>query len=154
MFDLFTARSSLPPCAFIWALDSFVREKCWEFQTASPLKPLGQCCSNFKWSLLGAGEQKIAKIVTIHWPRWLLCPYMVKTFKKPSSPELNKAWGLIFAQIIRDGSSTKIAKMMILRWHLTFFRHGQICFPMHLYGPYTFIYMRKNVENSYFGQLQ
>ena len=29
----------------------------------SPLKPLGQYCSNFKWSLLGAGERKIAKIV-------------------------------------------------------------------------------------------
>ena len=56
-------------------------KKCWEFQTTSPLKPLGQCCSNFKWSLLRLGERKIAKMVAVHWPRWLPCPYMVKTFK-------------------------------------------------------------------------
>ena len=59
----------------------FVWEKCWEFQTTSPLKPLGQCCSNFMWSLLRLGERKIAKMVTVHWPRWLRCPYMVKIFK-------------------------------------------------------------------------
>ena len=56
----------------------FVWEKCWEFQTTSPLKPLGQCCSNFMWSLLRAGEWKIAKMAAVHW---LPCPYMVKTFK-------------------------------------------------------------------------
>ena len=62
---------------------TFVWEKCWEFQTTSPLKPLGQCCSNFMWSLLRLGERerKIAKMVAVHWPRWLPCPYMVKTFK-------------------------------------------------------------------------
>ena len=26
---------------------------------------------------------------------------------------------------------------MVLCWRLTFLRQGQICFPMHLYGPYT-----------------
>ena len=56
-------------------------KKCWEFQTTSPLKPLGQCCSNFMWSLLRLGEQKIAKMVMVHWQWWLPCPYMVKTFK-------------------------------------------------------------------------
>ena len=50
-------------------------------QLQTPLKPLGQCCSNFKWSLLGAGEQKIAKIVAVRWPRWPLCPHMVETLK-------------------------------------------------------------------------
>ena len=34
-----------------------------------PLKPLGWCCSNFIWSLLGAGEWKIAKMIAVHWPR-------------------------------------------------------------------------------------
>ena len=33
------------------------------------------------WSLLRLGEWKIAKMVTVHWPRWLPCPYMVKTLK-------------------------------------------------------------------------
>ena len=42
------------------------------------LKPLGQCCSNFIWRLLGAGERKIAKMVMVHWPRWQPCPYMLK----------------------------------------------------------------------------
>ena len=57
---------------------TFVWEKCWEFQTTSPLKPLGQCCSNFMWNLLRLGEQKIAKTVAVHWPRWLPCLYIVK----------------------------------------------------------------------------
>ena len=45
------------------------------------LKPLSQCCSNFMWSLVRLGEGKIAKMVVVHWLRWLQCPYMVKTFK-------------------------------------------------------------------------
>ena len=44
-FDLFTVRSILLPYAFVW-------EKCSEFQTTSPLEPLGQFCSNLIWSLL------------------------------------------------------------------------------------------------------
>ena len=56
-FDLFTL-SILLPYAFVW-------EKCSEFQTTSPLEPLGQFCSNFIWSLLRYGEQKIAKMVTV-----------------------------------------------------------------------------------------
>ena len=73
-FDLFTVRSILLPYAFVW-------EKCSEFQTTSPLEPLCQFCSNFIWSLLRLGERKIAKMVTVRWPRWPPCPYMVKTFK-------------------------------------------------------------------------
>ena len=74
---------------------------------------------------------------------------MDKAFKRSSSLEPNKPWGLIFAQIIGDRRSTKIVKMMVL--HLTFLWQGQVCFPMHLYGPYTIIW--ENVENSYFGHL-
>ena len=33
------------------------------------------------WSLLGKGERKFIYIVQVTWPRWLPCPYMVKTFK-------------------------------------------------------------------------
>ena len=73
-FDLFTVRSILLPYAFVW-------EKCSEFQTTSPLEPLGQFCSNFIWSLLRVGERKTAKMVTVRWPRWRPRPYMVKTFK-------------------------------------------------------------------------
>ena len=73
-FNLFTVRSILLPYAFVW-------EKCSEFQTTSPLEPLGQFCSNFIWSLLRVGERKIAKMVAVRWPRWPPCPYIVKTFK-------------------------------------------------------------------------
>ena len=73
-FDFFMARSSLLPYAFVW-------EKCSEFQMTSTLEPLGQCCSNFIWSLPRAGKWKIAKMVAVHWPRWPPCPYMVKIFK-------------------------------------------------------------------------
>ena len=48
-FDLFTVRSSLLLYSFVW-------ENCSEFQTASPLEPLSQFCSNFIWSLLRLGE--------------------------------------------------------------------------------------------------
>ena len=73
-FDLFTVRSILLPYAFVW-------EKYSEFQTTSPLEPLGQFCTNFIWRSLRLGEWKIAKMVAVHWPRWPPCPYMVKTFK-------------------------------------------------------------------------
>ena len=115
---------------------TFVWEKCWEFQTTSPLKPLGQCCSNFMWSLLRLEEWKIANMVAVHWPSWPPCPYMVKTLKS-SPPEQRIPWGWIFAQIIRDGRSTKAAKMMVVHLRLTFVRLGQVCFPMHWYGHYT-----------------
>ena len=114
--DLFTVRSILLPYAF-------VREKYSEFQTTSPLEPLGQFCTNFIWSLLRLGEWKIAKMVAVHWPRWPPCPNMVKTFKNPP-PEPRTPWGWIFALIIGDRGSTKIAKIMVV----------QVCFPMHLYG--------------------
>ena len=48
-FDLIMARSSLLPCAFVW-------EKMFRISNDFLLKPLGQCCSNFVWSLPGAGE--------------------------------------------------------------------------------------------------
>ena len=64
-FDLFTARSSLLLYAFVWAL-YICMEKMVIISNDLPLKPLGQCCSNFMWNLLGAGEQKIAKMVMVH----------------------------------------------------------------------------------------
>ena len=49
-------------------------------------------------------------------------------------------WGWIFAQIIGDRRSTKVAKMMVIHWCLTFLRRSQICFPMYLHGPHTFVW--------------
>ena len=92
------------------------------------------------WILLRLGERKITKMVTVSWPGWPPCPYMIKTFKKSSSPEPRMPWGCIFAQIIRDKGSTKDAKIIVVHWHLTFLRRGQFCFPMHLYGHHTFVW--------------
>ena len=99
-----------------------------------PLEPLGQCCSNFIWSLPGVGEWKIAKMVAVHRPRWLPCPYMVKTFKNL----LLQNRGCLMAEFLHSssemGGSTKVVKIMVVHWHLTFLQWSQVCFPMHLYG--------------------
>ena len=42
---------------------------------------LGQSMSNFMWSLHGMGERKFIQTVQVTGPRWLPCPYMVKTLK-------------------------------------------------------------------------
>ena len=86
-------RSILLPYAFVW-------EKCSEFQTTSPLGPLGQFCSNFLWSLLRVGEQKIAKMVAVRWPRWPPRPYTVKTFKNL----LLQKWECLGAEPLQESS--------------------------------------------------
>ena len=40
----------------------------------------------FIWRLLRKGKRKFVQIVLVTWPRWTPRPYMVKTFKKNSSP--------------------------------------------------------------------
>ena len=70
----------------------------------------GKNVENFKlllWSLLanvaqiscgaslGCGEWKIAKMVAVYWPRWLSCPYMVKTFKNLLLQNKKGPWTLL-----------------------------------------------------------
>ena len=77
---LFLAHLSSAQDELLWSF--FVRRaSVRHFQTTSPLKPLSQFCLNFICSLLRVGEWKIAKMVTVCWPRWPLRPYMVKIFK-------------------------------------------------------------------------
>ena len=64
------------------------------------------------WSLLGIGEQMIAKNGHRPFTKMAAMPIYGKKLQNSSSPEPNKPWGLIFAQIIVDRRSTKIAKMM------------------------------------------
>ena len=120
---------------------TFVCEKCWEFQTTSPLKPLCQCCSNFMWSLLRLGEWKMAKIVMFYWPRWLPCLYMVKTFKNlllqnqisPGALSLHESSGI--------GDVPKL-----LKWwsyvHIWPF-YGKVKFASHVFVWALYIYMGK-----------
>ena len=114
---------------------TFEWENCWEFQTTSPLKPLSQFCSNFIWSLLRVGEQKIAKMVVVRWPRWPPWPYMVKTFKN-----LLQNQGCLGAESLHKLSGTgdlpKLLKELsyVDIWP---FYVKVVSFPMHLYEPYT-----------------
>ena len=78
-------------------------KKCSEFQTTSPLEPLGQFCSNFIWSLLRVGERKITKIVAVHWPRWPPRPYMEKTFKNLLLQNRECLW----AEPLQESSGTE-----------------------------------------------
>ena len=114
--------------------------KCWEFQTTFPLKPLGQCCSNFIWSLLRWGERKIAKMVAVHWPRWQPCPYMVKTFKNL----LLQNRGCFGAESLHKSSGTG-GLSKLLKWWLyieVWSLYGEVKFAslcicmgtIHLYG--------------------
>ena len=49
-------------------------------------------------------------MVQVTWPRWPPCPYMVKTFKKSSSPEPEVLWSWNLVCSIGDSSSTKFYK--------------------------------------------
>ena len=80
----------------------------------SPLKPLGQCCSNFMRSLLGQENERLIKWAWSIDQNGYGMPIYAKNLQKSSSPETNKPWALIFAQIMGDRRSTKIAKIMIL----------------------------------------
>ena len=59
---------------YVWTFRLFVCPLTF-FPTTSSRKP--PFCSNFIWSSLRSGEQKIAKMVAVRWPRWPPCWYMV-----------------------------------------------------------------------------
>ena len=75
----------------------------------SPLKLLGQCCSNFMQSLLGQENERFLKWAWSIDQNGCHAHIWCKPLKI-FSPEPNKPWALIFAQIIGDRRSTKIAK--------------------------------------------
>ena len=136
---LFYGKVKFASLCICMSLITFVWENCWEFQTTSALKPLSQICSNFIWSLLRVGEQKIAEMVVVRWPRWPPCPYMVKTFKKSSSPELRRPWGTKYLhKSFGTGDLPKLLKLYFEIW--SFYdkvRFASLCICMsliHLYG--------------------
>ena len=58
---------------------------------------LWSCGANFA---LRVGKWKIAKMVTVRWPRWLPCPYMIKTFKTLHLQN----WGCLGAESLQESS--------------------------------------------------
>ena len=133
MFDLFTARSSLLPYAFVWApyiwMGKLLRiSNDFSSEASEPI--------SYGASLMWGNKRllKLSRSVDQdgrHDHIWLK---PLKNFY----PELRMPWGWIFAQINGDGRSTKVAKRIVLCWCLTFLRQGQVRFPMHLYEPHTF----------------
>ena len=78
-------------------------------------------------------------MVEVRWPRWPPHPYMVETFKNL----LLQNRECLGAEPLQESSGTRgLPKLLriVVCWHLTFLRQGQVCFPMHLYG--------KNLQKS------
>ena len=117
----------------------------WHTQTTSVLKPLRQFCSNLR-SLLRLEEQKIVKIVAVHWPRRPPCPYMVKTFKNL----LLQDRGYLWAESLHKSSETGVLPKLLQWWSYidvwplyseVKFAFLWICMdPIHSYG-------KKNVDS-------
>ena len=86
-------------------------------------------------------EWKIAKMVAVHWPRWLPCPYMVKTFKNlllqnqisPGALSLHKSSG--------TGDLPKLLKLWsyVDIWPF----YGKVKFASHTFVWALYIYMGK-----------
>ena len=129
----------------LYGPQTFVVAKCWEFQTTSPLKPPGQCCSYFMWNLLGAREQKIATMVTIRWQMMAAMPSYCKIFKSLLVQSQISTGALPLHKSSGTGGLPKLIKWWsyIDAWPF----YGKIKFdsPCILYG--------NNVGNSYFGHL-
>ena len=111
----------------------------------SPLKPLGQCCSNFIRSLLRLGEQKVAKMVTVHWPIWPPCHYMVKTFKKL----LLQNSGFLGAESLHKSSGTGDLPKLLKWWSYidVWPFYGEVKFASLCICMGTIHCMGKNIEN-------
>ena len=122
---------------FLSVVSAFVHK---HFQMACPLKLESQSCSNFIWSLLRLRQQKIATIVAVHWPRWSLCQYMVKTFQNL----FLQNWGCLGAESLHKSSWTGGLPNLLKWWSYTdiWLFYGVVKFaslgicrgPIHLYG--------------------
>ena len=72
-------------------------------------------------------------MVQVTWPRWLPCPYMVKTLKKSSSPEPKGLWPWNLVYVCRTGA--RVLPSMFKWWpsvaHDLLYgkvRFGPLCF--------------------------
>ena len=70
----------------------------------------------------------------VTWQTWLPCPYMVKTLKKSSSPELIDRWPWNLVCSIVYVSTTKIIQIMTPGWLWLILRKSQIWSHRLLYG--------------------
>ena len=68
-----------------------------KLKTCFSQKPLGQSKPNFICKFSGTRKWKFIDMMLFTWPRWLPCPYMVKTLQKSSSlePADRFPWNLV-----------------------------------------------------------
>ena len=134
-------RSSLLPYAFVWA-PYICMGRYWEFQMTSYEASEPMLLKSHvepPW-----GEWKIAKMVTVHRPRWPPCPYMDKTFQNL----LLQNRGCIGAESLHKSAGTG-GLQKLLKWWLyidwTFYgevKFASVCIcmgPIHLYGKMVII---------------
>ena len=136
--------------AFVWA-PYICMEKMLIISNDFSSEASGPVLLKFHLEPPWAGEWKIAKMGMVHRSKWLPCPYMVKTFKNfllhyqisPGPLFLHKLWG--------TGDLPKLLKWWFYVDIWPFYLQGQICFPMHLYGSYTFIFKvsKRLVDQQY-----
>ena len=72
-----------------------------------------------------------------------------KNLSKSSSPEPRMPWGWIFAQIIRDRRSTKVAQRIVVHWCLTFLRQGHSLPYAYVWAPYVWIEKLLRISNNF-----
>ena len=69
------------------------------------LKPQGPWWQYFIFNLLRLGEQKFIRMVSVCWPRWPPCPYILKILRKSSSlePRIMESWNFIYKALMTWG---------------------------------------------------
>ena len=70
-------------------------------------------------------EWKFIQMSLVTWPRWLPCPYMVKIFKKSSSPEPIQSWSWNLVCSITYVSTTTVVQIKSLVWPWLILRQDQ-----------------------------
>ena len=83
-------------------------EKCWEFSSGAS----GQVLLKFYLEPPRGGEWKIAKIIGVHWPRWLPCLYMINAFKTQHFQN----WGCHIADSLHKSSGTGSIPKLLKWW--------------------------------------
>ena len=86
--------------------------------------------------------KKNAKMVAVHWPKMATMLIYGKTYKNLLLQNQLIPGAQSLQNIFQDRRSTKVAKLMVLPWYLTFLPQGQICFPYAFVWAF-YIYMGK-----------
>ena len=80
-------------------------------------------------------------MVAVHWLKWPPCPYIVK--KKPSNIFFSRTKGALGLNLCTNHRGWEVYSKWWSYFDVwMFLQQGQICFPVHLYGPGTFVWKK------------